>query len=435
MIPIRQNRVRVVDRIRRLPLGEPVSLTLTMDEEWSPRIQGDIVVGDDVLAALARPGGDLKLGQLQADVLALELSTQYRERFALAALTAKVGGSVKRATTRWKGKPGAVTGEFGRPWNPGERIEPLSSATAKWGGKTKRVTQTFAPRVGVREITRALRVPGGSYLIPPTDTMFVQLRIRKYQPNPETGTTTLTLASEEVRLHDFRRTYPAVWVNPFVYLRDLVAWMIAELAVVASFAQVLELAHGKDVRIESGQEWEPGMTAWEFLHPILEAVDWTFYADEVGRYRLEPRTPSAASVQLDPELNLIKTEYVDDRAGDFYDGAVIEYTDADPLNMAQRFDSYAPWATRIAHETRPGIKTMPGAARAFVERAQTRGKSGSAEALTLLPLRPGQRIATYMGVREANGETFPYFHYGTIRALTHNLPAGEMSISLRDIIT
>lgn len=177
------------------------------------------------------------------------------------------------------------------------------------------------------------------------------------------------------------------------------------------------------------------MTAWEFLHPILEAVDWTFYADEVGRYRLEPRTPSAASVQLDPELNLIKTEYVDDRAGDFYDGAVIEYTDADPLNMAQRFDSYAPWATRIAHETRPGIKTMPGAARAFVERAQTRGKSGSAEALTLLPLRPGQRIATYMGVREANGETFPYFHYGTIRALTHNLPAGEMSISLRDIIT
>jgi hypothetical protein len=84
-----------------------------------------------------------------------------------------------------------------------------------------------------------------------------------------------------------------------------------------------------------------------------------------------------------------------------------------------------PGARRIMHDTRPGVRTMAGAAEQLVTRSRTRATIGDAEAVTMLRLRPGQRTGINSPAR---------FDHGTIRALRHRLPDAETTLAFRDII-
>lgn len=453
MIPIRQNNVQIVDRIRKIPLGIPTTVTLTMDEEWSPRIQGEITLDDHILAERLRPGDDQKLGSLQADIIRLEIETTHRPHIgALVTAFNKLptsggtyGGSVAiwsvylnaygptlAGLTQADEQFSATTG--GGAWNQGEVIEPLRTATALWGGVVEQVTEAFGPVVQLAKITAALRTPGGVYDPPPTDRLSVQLRIRGEHPNWGDGTTTLTVASEEVRLEDYRRTITTTHITTETSLRALVRWVLSEILKTAAIGTVLELAPGPDIAIPAGQEWTTGQTASEMLHPIIEAVGWTLYCDVDARYYLEPRTTTVAPLDLDIDRNILDIENDDEVTGDWYDGAVIEYTDADPLDPAARFDIYAPWAQRVAHLTRPGVRPVPGAAQQFVERARSRGVTGRIESLMLTALRPAQRVTSLLDTYVAQGNVYRLSQSGTIRTVTHRLPDGETSLTLRDII-
>lgn len=422
VLPIREVRATIVERITRTPLGHPISLNIGMDEEWSPRIQGEVVIPDRLdLSAWDLGGG---LWKLQGDVLTLELETRFGSGLTVADLTAAYGGTVAAVTAAHGGSVRAVTEAHTRPWHPGELLQPLSAATALWGGSVAAVTADHAGRVA--EITRRLRVPGGTHLISPTEQLRLVLRIREQTPDELDGTITIQVASEDVRLHDYRHTATSVLQSLHTSLRPLVAEVLQRIGQNAGPQHRIELAPGPDLTITAGQEWKPGQTAWEFLHPILEAAGWSLYADAAGLYRLEPRTTTVAPDTLHVELNLIDYRPRTDLRDGWYEGAIVEYTDADPEIPTQRYDVYLmPGAQRIMHETRPGVRTMPGAAEQLVTRSRTRSTIGDAEAVTMLRLRPGQRAPIRSPLRA---------DHGTIRALTHRLPDAETTIRFRDII-
>lgn len=429
MIPIRENRLRVLERWSERAVGIPKSVKLTFDEEWSPYVQGEATLPNTILNAVVYPGVDSPFGIPQGDVMVLDLQTRYRGSFTLADLTADVGGTVAAATARWGGSTRAVTTEYSSIWNPGERIEPLARATEIWGGSTAAVTAEHGGNTA--SLTAALRVPGGTHLAPPTDRLRVKLRVRNRRDNGD-GTTTFDLASEDVRLHDYRLAQNTPIETAHATIRDLVEWVLAKIHSTAPDMSEIVLAPGSDRGISAWQEWMPGQTAWEFLHPILEATGWSLTADEQGVYRLEPRTVTDATVTLDPALNLLSHEYHTDLDKEWYDGAIVEYTDADPEIPSQRFDVYAPAANRTIHETRPGIRTNTGAAQQLVLRSETRARTADAEALLLLPLRPRQRVATYMGEGIDGGVPYPIYRHGTIRSLTHDSASGTTTLKLRD---
>lgn len=143
-------------------------------------------------------------------------------------------------------------------------------------------------------------------------------------------------------------------------------------------------------------------------------------------YQLAARVTSSTDVELHHELNLIDFEIERDRAAAFYDGAIVEYTDAPIGSPADRYDVYAPeGAQRIGYESRRGENAIAGAAERLVERAWGRATPGSATATVQLGLLPGQRptITTPSHTRSA-----------TISSITHEWPAAESRLELRDII-
>lgn len=415
-LPIREPVAQVVERVYGGVLGVPISLTITQDESWSPRVQGELTAPRRLLDEIARPGGSASLGELQGDTLTIQLVTRYgRQRLCRDYTPVMLAG----------GAPGllAFVRAPAAPWHPGEPIQPLSAATARWGGSVAAVTAECGGSIAA--ITRALRQPGGSYDIPPTETQTVRVRRRKESPDDLEGTVTITLAGEDVRLHDERNTATAAYVNFYTSLRALVTDVLGKVYEYSLDIDRPRLTPGTDVTIPTGQEWKPAQTAWEFLHPILEAAGWQLYADLAGVYHLVARLSSPAPHGLDADRDLIDMKTIRDRADGYYDAAMIEYTDG--TTPAERWDVYAPLgARRVAHETRPGKRLSAGAAEQLVQRSRARLTPGTAQSTVQLDLRPGHRLAIRTPWRTEQA---------TISALTHTYPAAETSYELRDIPT
>lgn len=415
-IPISEPRATVIERFTEGTLATPIMLTLSQDEDWSPRIRGDLTAPLRLLDDLAAPGGSIKLGKLQGDYLTLKLETWHGPGLTCADVSelgwVTYGGDVQ-----------AVTRALTRPWHPGELIRPVSAATLLWGGTV--ATVTAVPGEDIASLTRVLRQPGGSYDIRPTDTQIVRVRRRKETPNELDGTMTIEFVGEDIRLHDFKHTGTTAYVNFYTSLRGLVEDVLGKIAKDAATYVAVQLAGGDDLAIASGQEWKPAQTAWDFLHPILESVGWQLYADLHGIYRLEPRVTKPAPHPLDAAVNLIDFQRINTHAESYYDAAMIEYTDADADIPTERWDVFAPpGSQRIAHETRPGTRAIPGAAEHFVERAKLRGTPGVATATVQIGLAPGQRVQFITPWRT---------EYATVQAITHHYPNSETTFDLRGI--
>lgn len=412
-IPIREVTAQLVERIYGGYLGTAISVTITQDESWSPRIQGELTAPLDLLDRLYRPGGNVALGRLQLDTLTLELITRYGRARTCADYTVAMRDGAAALLAFIKSPT--------IPWHPGEAIQPLSKATELWGGSVAAVTADCGGSIAA--ITKALRQPGGTHDIPPTEKRRILVHRRKEDPNYIENTVTIQFASEDVKLHDHRNTATAAYVSSYTSLRGLVADVLSKAYYYTG--EYATLLHGGDILIPSGQEWKPAQTAWEFLHPILESVGWQLYANDKGYYVLSARAPVSSPRGLDASRDLIDFAPKQDRAARFYDGAMVEYSDGDPDIPADRWDIYVPLgARRIAHETRPGTRRATGAAENLVARSQAQATPGEALATVQISMEPGQRIQ--IGTPRGN-------RYATISATTHTYPAAETRFELRDI--
>lgn len=415
MIPIRSFHAAVLERYSLAEVAEPIALTLSMDETWSPRIQGEMI-----LAAHAIQWPDTATEKRQGDWLTIELVTHYGPTFSIASLTAAHGPTVAAWTTAHGGNVEAVTRHHTAPWYPGEELQPLAAATTLWGGAVAAVTAAHGGTI--EQVTRALRVPGGSYLIPPSERMLARVKKRTVTPNLEDGTVTYEFASDDIRLHEFRRAELTIWMSETTSIRALVGEMFAYLG---GADGPPEIAPGPDIAIPPGTDWLPTQTIWEALSPVLEAAGYELWADLDGTFRLGPRITTTAPIVLDADSNLISYEPVENLTTSYADGGIVEYTDG--VTEADKYDVYLmPNASRILHETRPGIKPLSGAAEHLVQRARARGATANAATIAELQLRPGHRAQIRPG-------TTP--RYGTVESLSWDYQTAETTLNLRDINT
>lgn len=419
VIPIRQHTVTRVERFAEYALKAPIQAELSSDESWSPRTQSTVTF-DSYPVQWPDPSHRNR----QGDWMLLRLATFYAERFTLAELTATHGGSVAAVTAAHGGSTAPVTAAHTRPWNPAESLQPLSAATGLWGGDTAAVTTDIGGSTAAA--TRALRVPGGSYLPARSEYLTAQLIIRDISEDPAAGTITYRLASDDARLHDYRRTVTTPATFTTTSLRTLVHQLLEYL--VDPYG-VPPLAAGPDTEIIPPIEWKPAQTIWDVLAPILEVVGWELYADLSGVFQLRPRIPAAASVGLDADTNLIEIRPATDMARAAADGAIIEYEGGDPEAPATRYDVFTmPGAKRILHETRDGVKPGPGAAERLVSRARARAHTATARTLWELSLAAGQEVAVALPA----AVTTPT---GIIQSISWDTSTRESVIELRDITT
>lgn len=393
MIPLAKHTAHVLT-VAGVPVVDPVSVSISMDESWSPRVQGEIVLHRDQADTLPDP-------------LVVRMRATFGSDMSIAAITAWAGGTVGIITARAGGSVKALTDMHTRPWNPFETTRPLRYLS----GMVR--TLTTAYQGDVAKVTEAIRQPGGTHQPPAPQVLEYVLRPRRHRDATGAAITTVQLASLDIELHDYRRTVPVVYTSAHTTLRALVAYVVDQVGGV--------LNHGADIGITPGATWAPGRTAWEFVQPLLERAGWQLYADEVGAYTLEPRTTTVSPVTLDADANLIAWDQATEPA---YDSVIIEYTGSDP----HTYDVYAPpGSSRTLHETRDTAQAGSGAAAEIALRAGQRARTATADALSLYALRPLQRVTALL----ADSAT----QQGTVESLSWQWPETTMSATLRDLTT
>lgn len=415
IVPMRAVEAYLIERLSGATIAEAVQLTMRSDSTWSPRTQAELT-----LTAFEWPLPEWE--QRQADWACIRLVTMYRPRILLEQITAEHDGDLASITTAFGGDLAKISAHYSLPWNALEPILPLSAWTALWGGNLAAVTVEHGGQLA--PITERMRRPGGAWLAPPTETTVARLKVRHIADNGD-GSYTYGLASDDVRMHEYRRTEVLPLVSSYTSLRELVEAMLSHL-VDGTGAPSLE--PGDDVAIPAGLTWAPGVTLWDTLAPTLEAVGWELFADLDARWHLRPRAAATAPHGLDPAVNLIEYLPGTDYATAGANAAVIEYPDTTSTLPEDRFDIWKTWpgASRVLYERRAGNKPAPGAARELVERSRARASTATARSTIAHQLRAGQRLPLELA-------DFP--RYATIRSLSHDLAAAETRYELTDIRT
>lgn len=393
MIPLAKHTAQILT-LAGVPLFDPVSVRVEMDESWSPRVQAAVTLHRDQAEALP-------------ERVLVRLRAAFGSDMSIAAITAWAGGSMAALTARVGGSVAAMTALHTRPWNPFESTLPLSHLPGSMAALTT------AYQGDIAKITAALRQPGGAYLPPAPQILEYVLHRRTGEDARRDDLTTVQLASAEIALHDYRRTQTTPYTSTQTSLRSLVAYVLDLVSGT--------LNAGADLAVAAGAIWEPGQTAWEFLQPVIEAAGWQLYADEHGRYTLAPRVVVPATVDLDFERNLIDWHETTEPA---HDSVIVEYTGTDP----HTYDVYAPTGSRRPlHETRDSNKSASGAASEIALRAEQRARGARAEAVSLYGLRPLDRLPAQLDDTTTKS--------GTVESVAWEWPQSTMLASLRDLTT
>lgn len=141
--------------------------------------------------------------------------------------------------------------------------------------------------------------------------------------------------------------------------------------------------------------WEPGVTAWMFLAPLIQTAALRLFCDELGRWWLVEANNYSINGQINvsAEHNLTRGEDLISRYGDWYDSVVVKYSwdDADGVSLFAYDYAGAPGTkTFVTEWERPYPGS--GAAQALLERKVGRGRTLSLEALSDYATTPGMSI-------------------------------------------
>lgn len=395
MIPLAKHTAQVQADDTRI---DPIEISIGLDESWSPRVQGDVVLPADTAAGLP-------------EIVTVWLRASFGSEMSVAAVTEWAGGSIAAITARVGGSISALTSLHTRPWNPFEKTHPISALTAQYGGSISAITAAHGGSISA--ITASIRQAGGSYNPPASQVLEYVLYRRSITRDEHTGEARVELASADIMLHDYRRMSATEYTSAHTSLRDLVGFVLDFVGGT--------LNPGGDIAILAGAVWWPGHTAWDYLQPNLEAAGWQLFAEPDGTFTLGPRVAVASPIVLDRDSNLIEwSETVEPE----HDAAIVEYTGTSPAG----FDIYAPPGSKrpllLTHAT---VKPASGAASEIVVRASQRARTARARAVSLYALRPGAQITA------RPTEDAP--RAASVEAVSFRWPAATMDVSMRDLVT
>lgn len=148
--------------------------------------------------------------------------------------------------------------------------------------------------------------------------------------------------------------------------------------------------------------WKAGVSAMDFLHPLLQATGLRLVCDETRKWWLRGDDYRAAGAQSWRwGVNIETADETLSREDDgWYDAAVYDYTWTDQNGVAQRrTDSFAlvtPPTKVLRVEVRDTPYPGPGRAEAIVRRAQGRGRTVTVSGIPVWDERPGQLLSVIL---------------------------------------
>ncbi len=370
-------------------LLEPIQGDLTIDERRSPYTQARFEVvtptNSDALAALNVKGGEVR-GYARVD---------YRDPVTAEKVTRLAGGqpvTCAKLTAALAGRTfGAVTAQLSRWSNP-------------------YMTERTAGMLPFR------------------------LVVTRSTPDPIKGTTEVELSSLEVRLTDFRRLTDGATIPAGKAVPELVAEVLAAVDSTYVLGPVDERYETVPTYFVTSQEvqWRVGVSAWDFLDPIMQAAGVTLQCTPDGAWRLvRANAATFYTVSFDRVTELEAREDRDQ----WGDAVLLIYRWRDSAGVQQQRTDYAaanasPRKT-IVIEHRDVPYPGPGAAVTILDRVQRLAREITIEAVSAYEGVFGQPIRPGIAVAASSQPGAVISEQGRATAMRWEWPKNRMTITAR----
>lgn len=352
----------------------PTAGSVTLDESWSPYVQASLTIPippADVLAALdpRRPGGA-------------------RVR---VTLTQRFGSS-----------------------------EPLSTLSADWSGMTLEDVSALYAGQTLAAISDTYGRPYNASGTQASTVRRLTLHLRARTVRRSTGTVVLDLASDEALLQDLARVDDTPVQPAQTNVRSAVQLVLDEIGAT--------LMPGPDNGTIDPDAlfWQPGVSGWNYVSPLVTAAGLRLYCDERRRWHLvKPLAATEGELVID-RARLTADESKLSREGDWYEAVVVTYRWTDSAGTErERHDVAAlPDWTRAHHVVHERPWPGPGAAAALLARARARGREDAGTLVSDYTAVPGQRLV-FTGDDPAEG---------LLARVRWDLGTDEMQVRSRDLI-
>lgn len=235
------------------------------------------------------------------------------------------------------------------------------------------------------------------------------------------NTMQLTVSSDEALLQDYALVDVAPWAPLVATIRELVVQVLARIGRTLT-------AGPENAPLNAAAAWQPGVSAWDYLNPILQTAGLRLWCDERRNWRLAV-TPTATPGSLTLTATDTIVDSTDDisRDADWYDAAVItyEWTDAEGVQRRAWDVASTPGFSKVASFTYQSAYPGPGAAASLLARALQRGRTRQVTAVSDYQAAPGMDCTISL----ATGDTD-----GTLTAVTWSFPDNDMTIATRDLV-
>lgn len=348
--------------------------TVTLDESWSPYAQASLTIPTPALEILSR------LDPRAKPRIRLTANQVFGTAQPLSALTARLAAAASTPTLATMTALYAaqtilgISSDHGTGYNP-EGVRPPTTRTWDLGIRSRTVDQLGA-------------------------------RI------------TLTAASDEGLLMDYA---PTALGTSAPTVRAAVAMVLSRIDA------VLEPGPDDGPLSADVTTWSPGVTAWDFVQPLVDAAGLRLYCDEQRRWWLvKPLQPSDTALALSA-ATITQAEDQISRDEGWADAYTVAYrwTDSAGLPMV-RYDIAAPLGyTKMAVVNVDRRWMGDGAAAALLARAQGRGQVSQVETVSDYHAAPGALLRVSL----PNAPTMT----GVVSRVEWRLALDDMSTRSRDL--
>jgi hypothetical protein len=308
--------------------------------------------------------------------------------------------------------------DFGRAWQ-------LADLTERLAGNLADLTELI-DGASLSAVTNSFFLPFSGSQIRASESRNMRLYITDRQFNDETGEATITAASGEALLLGDRLAASSSFNPSSTNLATIVQTVLNRYG-----AQLQPSPATATVAESAATIWKPGVSAWDYLEPLLETASLRLWCDEGGLWYLTERLPIVpGQVVASALVNL--TRYVDRMTFDanvWTDAVVVEYRWVDEFDLNQVAYDYAGAqpARAALHLVRENtVYPGPGAAAGILNRAQGRGRVLEIATVSSYRHTPGQaaQITPLVGDVQT----------GSLSALTWKVPEGEAELRTRGLV-
>ncbi len=350
---------------------EVISATFTLDERWSPYGQASLTCALPDNIDTVDPRESLRVD--------LRAEQSFGVGVPISRLTEDVGGSIAALTAAFAGSIPLINATYFRSFNNAA--------------------------VRASKIRRA------------------NLSLRRREINWSRGTVNLELATDEALLQSYALVSTSSVQPGLTSVRSLT---ISVLDTLGAFLQ----SGTDDGEIEvDAAEWMPGVSAWDYLAPLVQSAGLRLYCDELRRwYLVTDDTTTAGQLTLTDARSITEDADTIDLDGDWYDAVVITYEWVDDLGDTQREYDVAAEENFTKVLTVNYDRPYPGAGAAsrVLSRALGRGRAQDVRAVSDYTGVPGQAVS----ITVAGDDT----QVGFVSSIAWQWPAAEMNVKSRALV-